>query len=228
MAIDVICPGCHTRFKVSDKFAGKQGPCPKCKTVIKIPEKGDEVVVHVPEDYGPKDSRGRAVLKPIARKETFVSLPMAIGIGGAVLVVLVAALLMRGFEDGVPVAVLAFGAIVLAPPLVLGGYTFLRDDELEPHRGLSLCIRVGICSLAYVVLWAAYAWLPGLAFHLDELELFHLLFLVPPLVVAGATAAFASLDLDFGSALIHYGMYLLVTLSLCLLMGVSLLGTTAS
>ena len=29
----------HTRFKVSDKFAGQEGPCPKCKAKIKIPAK---------------------------------------------------------------------------------------------------------------------------------------------------------------------------------------------
>ena len=35
MAIDVTCPSCHTRFQVSDKFAGKSGPCPKCKNTIR-------------------------------------------------------------------------------------------------------------------------------------------------------------------------------------------------
>ena len=49
MAINVICPGCHTRFKVSDKYAGVEGPCPKCKVKIKIPEKSDEVVIHTPD-----------------------------------------------------------------------------------------------------------------------------------------------------------------------------------
>ena len=31
MAIKVLCPGCRTLFTVSDKFAGRTGPCPKCK-----------------------------------------------------------------------------------------------------------------------------------------------------------------------------------------------------
>src|SRR6476661_3159539 len=30
MAIAVVCPSCHARFQVQDKFAGKEGPCPKC------------------------------------------------------------------------------------------------------------------------------------------------------------------------------------------------------
>lgn len=38
MPILVTCPGCKAQFNVSDKFAGKQGPCPKCKAVISIPK----------------------------------------------------------------------------------------------------------------------------------------------------------------------------------------------
>ncbi|MEC8508925.1 MAG: MJ0042-type zinc finger domain-containing protein, partial [Planctomycetota bacterium] len=34
MSIRVTCPGCHARFNVSDQFAGKSGPCPKCKKTI--------------------------------------------------------------------------------------------------------------------------------------------------------------------------------------------------
>lgn len=38
MPILVTCPGCKAQFNVSEKFAGKQGPCPKCKAVITIPK----------------------------------------------------------------------------------------------------------------------------------------------------------------------------------------------
>ena len=78
MAIDVTCAACKTRFQVSDKFAGKQGPCPKCKAIITVPSKKDEVVIHVPES-GPKDSKGVLVLKPLTRKETRLT-PVNIGI----------------------------------------------------------------------------------------------------------------------------------------------------
>jgi hypothetical protein len=37
MPIQVTCPGCKAQFNVSEKFAGKKGPCPKCKAVITIP-----------------------------------------------------------------------------------------------------------------------------------------------------------------------------------------------
>ena len=69
MPINVTCPNCQTRFKVSDKFAGQTGPCPKCKSPIKIPKKEEEVVIHSPDEFGPKDTSGRAVLKPLERQE---------------------------------------------------------------------------------------------------------------------------------------------------------------
>jgi phage FluMu protein Com len=62
MAISIVCTGCKKRFSVSEKFAGLKGPCPNCKTVIQIPAKGDEVVIHAPEAAGPKDSKGAAVI----------------------------------------------------------------------------------------------------------------------------------------------------------------------
>ena len=151
---------------------------------------------------------------------------MWVGIAAGVVVVLGGAVALRGLEEKSSV-LLALGALVLAPPLVLGGYAFLRDDELEPYRGLSLYVRIAICSLVYALLWAVYAWVPFWALDLDTLELFHLLLVLPPIIIAGAVAAFAALDLDFGNALIHYGLYVLVTMALCLIMGVPLLGQPA-
>ena len=55
MPIRVTCSSCHARFNVSDQFAGKEGPCPKCKTMIKIPDKEEEVVIAVPDDIPPED-----------------------------------------------------------------------------------------------------------------------------------------------------------------------------
>ena len=63
MPINVICPGCHTRFKVGDQHAGKTGACPKCKGPIQIPAAADEVVIHEPEsEAGAKNAQGRNVL----------------------------------------------------------------------------------------------------------------------------------------------------------------------
>ena len=92
MPIRVICPGCHTRFKVGDQHAGKTGACPKCKGQIEIPESDDEVVIHAPElEAGAKDAHGRSVLKPIARKEAKFQVNATIAIVGlAILAIAIA------------------------------------------------------------------------------------------------------------------------------------------
>ena len=223
MAIQVVCPGCKKRFAVSDKFAGKKGPCPKCKTVIKIPEATEEVVVHAPEDFGPKDSAGRAVLKPIAREETKVSLILTIGIVLGAIVAVVVALLLRQSED-VSTVILGVGAVLLAGPLVWSGYAFLRDSETEPFRGQELWIRVAACAVAYAALWGIVAFVIYYLFDNDPLEVVQTVFIVPVMVGIGAFAAYASLDLDFGVAALHYGFYLLVTVGLRLIAGLPALG----
>jgi hypothetical protein len=103
MAITIVCPGCHGRFSVSDKFGGKQGPCPKCKTVITIPKAGEEVKIHAPEDYGgAKSTTGKLVLKPIAREQTKLSTPWVAAIGAATIITLgLAFILGRAFREEV-------------------------------------------------------------------------------------------------------------------------------
>ncbi|MCL4202534.1 MAG: hypothetical protein KJ000_08555 [Pirellulaceae bacterium] len=218
MAINVVCPGCKKRFSVDDKFAGKQGPCPKCKTVIKVPDKTEEVVIHEPESFGPKDTKGRAVLKPIARKEAKFSPVLAAVAGISSLLVLVAAWMLRGQASPL---LLGIGALVLAPPLAWSGYAFLRDDEYEPFRGRELWVRVGACSLVYALLWGLIPLIAGYGLRLDELELIHMAFLAPLLIGLGAFTAYASLDFDFGVGALHYGLYLTVTVVLRLVLGLS-------
>src|SRR5436305_682246 len=133
MAIDVTCPSCLTRFQVSDKFAGKSGPCPKCKKTIKVPERKAEVVIHAPEVSGPKDSAGVAVLKPLTRIETRLSTTQIIVIVGSVVAVVVIAAVLRSQPMHVRQLASMLGAVLLGPPLAFAGYTFLRDDELEPY-----------------------------------------------------------------------------------------------
>ncbi len=204
MPIPVVCPGCQKRFNVSDKFAGKKGPCPHCKTVIQVPEKGEEVVVHAPEDFGPKDTKGRAVLKPIARKETKVSPRLTAVILVTIVAVLAVAWMVRSPEGDVPPWLLVLGAIALAPPLAWAGYTFLRDDELEPYSGKELSLRVAACSAVYALLWGLVALVTGIA---------------PVMIGIGTFAAFLSLDLEAGTAAVHCSLYLLVTVTLRLILG---------
>ena len=72
MSIIVVCPGCRKSFKVSDKFAGKSGPCPNCKRTLEVPEKTQEVKVHAPEQFagGGRSTTGKLVLKPVAYTPT--------------------------------------------------------------------------------------------------------------------------------------------------------------
>jgi hypothetical protein len=219
MAIDVTCPGCKTRFQVSEKFAGKSGPCPKCKTVIKVPTKKDEVIIHVPEE-GPRDSKGQLVLKPIFRQETRLSPVQIVTIVGCVVVVLLAALTLRitygSRPHEFPLAILAAGSVLLAPLLSFAGYTFLRDNELEPYRGRELLVRLIATTIVYPLLWGLF-WLvfgylemtPGLVEYGIA---------IPLLVTIGALAAHFSLDLEPGPAAFHCAMYLGATVLLRLLM----------
>lgn len=159
MPIDVTCPGCLARFKVSDQHAGKGGLCPKCKHEIKVPSLKEQVVIHAPADVsGPKDASGRPVLKPIAWSEMKVP-PVAWGVAGGVAVVVFAiALILRGSELSTQFAFLATGALLLGPTLAWIGYVFFRNDEFAGFEGTALLLRSAICGVIYAGLWGAY-WL---------------------------------------------------------------------
>ncbi len=223
MSIPITCPGCHTRFSVSKKFAGKEGPCPKCKAKIKIPELEEELVIHAP-DVGPKDSKGRAVLKPITKKQETVSKSsIGIAIAAAIIVPAMAFAVGRMFDLADDVfsrrLLLSFGAVAIAPPIVLLGYSFLRDAELEPYAGAALWIRVLICSFVYALLWGVYFLVCYQLLHGDRPQLHHLVFIVPLLLVPGALGSLATLDLDPTMATIHFAVYLGVCVVLRLTMG---------
>ena len=229
MPISITCHKCHKRFNVSDKFAGKSGPCPNCKTTIKIPEKEEEVVIHAAAPTGPVDSTGQAVLKPIEREEVEASPVAVVGITAAIIVAIVVAIALRMQfpqpADATEVQgtlwwILFGGAIVLAPPLVLAGYWFLRDDELEPHRGSELWLRVCVCAAIYAALWGAYALVKAKLFPNAPPQMFHFAFIGPAFLGAGGVAGMAALELDFGNGAIHYAFYLLVTVLFCFIIGV--------
>jgi len=218
MPIQVVCPGCKKRFQVSDKFAGKQGPCPSCKAVIKIPEKAGEVTIHAPDAVAGtagKTATGQPTFKPIRRKHLTASPVMIVSIIGGIIVVLLAALFIRmgtDSENPVSTVILGPGALLLSVPIAWGGYVFLRDPELAGYSGTALYLRVGICAIVYVALWGIWslvlrpAW--GFGMSPDPIELPWLVIIVPALVAAGALAPFATFDLDYATAAVHYGFYL--------------------
>ena len=224
MPIQVVCSGCKKRFSVSEKFAGKQGPCPGCKTVIKIPEAAAaEVTMHAPDEVRTKDGKtvtGQPTFKPIRRTHLTASPIAIVSIVAGICITLVVALFIGMSGTAVGMVILAPGAILLAVPLVWGGYIFLRDPELAAYTGMPLYIRIGIVSLVYVLLWGIWTFLSPLwGFPRGEyIDLPWLVAIVPALVCIGAIAPFAALDFEYLTAAFHYGLYLGVCVLLRVIM----------
>ena len=219
MPIAVICPGCKTNFRVNEKFAGQKGPCPKCKTIVVIPEIED-VKIHAPEEFAAagKDSQGRPTAKPILREETKVK-PVLIGaiVGGAIVALAVAAFAGKFIKGNLVVE--ALGVLAISIPLAAGGYSILRDDELEPYRGKSMWLRAAIVGVAFALLWG------GFFFALDYVPAdvrstpWIWLFVVPPFFLIGAGVAWGALDLDYGSGIFEFALFALCSLVLYWLLG---------
>ena len=215
MAILVVCPGCKKSFNVDDKFAGKTGPCPKCKTKITIPEKQAEVKIHAPEEFGGggKGVTGKLALKPIAREEARIKPLMAAVIGGAVVAAIAWALVTRfvATEGTLRYLLSGIGLLLVSPPLAAAAYGFLRDDELEAYRGMQLYIRAAVCAVIYIILWAGFAFVKD---KLGTIELPYWFAVAPPFLCVGAAAGKFSFDLETANGFFHYAFYLAATMIL--------------
>ncbi|MFK8113588.1 MAG: hypothetical protein AB8B91_15410 [Rubripirellula sp.] len=219
---------------MSDQFAGKTGPCPNCKEQIKVPDKDEEVVIHAPDDGAPKDRSGQSVLKPLERTETDVTRRGLLMTFGAIMAAVAVAigLRMSGFfevgEDGpnmTQILMQIVGALVLAPPLIWAGYTFVRDSELAPYVGSELRNRVLILSVILPALWLLYAFIPSYVFDLEHaydmsFMWFGITFCV--MLGIGAVASSELFELEFLSGLAHSGLYLIAILIFALISGISL------
>ncbi len=223
MAIDVTCVKCHTRFQVSEKFAGKSGPCPKCKNVIKIPEAKEQVVIHAPEVGGTKTATGQPIFTPIKRTEVKLAVPQIAIIVGSVLVVLIVAIILRSQPAAVKQMMAMIGSVLLGPPLAFAAYTFLRDDELEPYRGSEVMLRSLACGLAFAAIWGAYwlifaYWYDWKPLPAAEPNWQIMAAVVPVMIAAGAFASQASFELEVTTGALHYGLYFVATVLLRLIM----------
>ena len=227
MPINVTCPGCMKRFTVADKFAGKTGPCPNCKKKITIPKLEDQVIIHAPEhsEAGAVGAEGRHVLKTYKRKDTKFQPLVFTGVAAFVLVAILIALVMRGRPHEMWINGLA--AAILGPPLAWASYTFLRDAEFEGYRGLNLMMRALACGLVYALMWGVYTFLATRFFGptalTKGLEIWQMVVLFVPVFAAGTLAAYASFDLDPGSAFFSCAMYFAVTVVLRLVSGMAAL-----
>lgn len=227
MPIQVTCPHCYKRFQVSDKFAGKSGPCPACKKAIKVPELNEKVVIHAPQDDSPKDSKGQSVLKPITAKDPELTNRM-LGIAvGCVVGLFAVALGFRLTFEETPLWAQLLGAVLLAPPLTRIGYGFVHDRELAPYTGVDLRNRVLICSGLFVATWIVYAFVPAYLFDLDAAKemswtVAGITFCV--MLLLGALASVACFELEFPAGLTHAGFYFAIVIILALVAGVTLAG----
>jgi phage FluMu protein Com len=203
MAIVVTCTKCKKSFKVSDKFAGQKGPCPACKTILRVPTKEEQITVHAPVV-----TDAERTLKPILRAKMKLLEPTMIVTISAISLAVVFLTWIAGGVLAKMIALRGLGLLVISPPLVVAAYTFLRNDELEPYEGNSLWTRASFCGLGYVVLWGIFGYVSGVVL---TGELWEWMFVAPPILAIGAMLPLACLDLDYGAGFFHYSFYLLVT-----------------
>jgi hypothetical protein len=214
MAIIVVCPGCRKSYQVSDKFAGKAGPCPSCKQILQVPMLDQQVQVHTPVEFagGGRDSHGKLDLKPIARTDAQLRpLATAIIVSASLAMLFLA---WAGGKAGMFQSLWActLSLLLVSQPLAMAAYAILRNDELEPYRGWRLYLRAAICAVGYVVLWGLFSLLASRGVITGDVWVWF--FVAPPLLALGGLVAMAAFDLDYGDALFHYGSYVLITVIL--------------
>ena len=224
MPIPVTCPGCLTRFTVSDKYAGKTGPCPKCKKQLVVPDKSQEVVIHAPETSGPKNEKGVSVLKPLKRAE--FSLTRIELIIAAILSTLAIGFSLYGrfgFTD-LPTWMPVIGVSVLAFPLAWIGYSFFHDDELAEYSGKERLARIGVCAIVFGLSWVFYWFLASYLGNktLAQVDATQFAIFVVLMFVVGTLGSMLSMELEIGQSLMHYSMFFGVTFLLACVMGLSI------
>ncbi|MFM8292174.1 MAG: hypothetical protein ACKOC4_10805 [Planctomycetia bacterium] len=219
MPIPVVCPGCKSRFTVSDRFAGQTGPCPKCKKPITIPANTVKAVtIHEPEPAAATSAGGRAPLAPIRRIDQPISTVAFVATVAGALTVMCLAWLSRAVFPPVPPAWLAatVGFLVAVPCAALG-YVGVRDRELEPYHGRDFLLRSLACAAIYAGLWCARGLLPPER----TAEMWNWLYLGPLFFIPGVIAAMAAFDLDQGRAIAHFSLYAMFTALLRWLAGLT-------
>jgi hypothetical protein len=166
-----------------------------------------EVKIHGPEEEAALP--GRAPTAPIVFVEHPISKVAYAAVAiGAVATMLLAFVARLAWGPGqAPAWLLAATAGIVAMPCAWLGYEIVRDRNLEPYHGRSLLFRTAICGAVYALLWAVKGFLP------PELtnDMWPWVYLAPPFLVAGAVAALATLDLDWGTGVAHYSLYVMFT-----------------
>jgi len=200
MPISVVCPGCFKRFQVSEKFAGKRGPCPSCKTIIDIPK--EQLVVHAPEEFvsGGKTIKGRTILAPLTRVNTEFKLRDILWASGGLVAVFLLAAVLGHLVPGSNLLGLV-GLLLIAFPLVFFGQRLLKDaDDLHPLEMSEILRKCAICGGAYAILWVCFEFL---AKYMQADVVFVAVYLVP-FALFSLFVAHVVFDFDFARGLFHY------------------------
>jgi len=108
---------------------------------------------------------------------------------------------------GVPAWLAGAVGFGVAWPIVWIGYDMLRDRNLEPYRGRPLLVRTLACAAVYAALWGVKSFVPAEVSG----EMWPWVFLGPFFGVAGGLAALAAFDLDWGTAVAHFSLYVMFT-----------------
>lgn len=203
MAINVVCPGCLKRFKVSDRFAGMKGPCPNCNSIIEIPKAS--VKIHGAEEFerGGRSATGKLILKPISRLDMDFNPGYAGLVSVAVLAVFIIALVFgsMSLSTGTLDMIGVVGLLLIAFPMSLFGYQMLRDrEQLFMLTGSELYRKTALCGLVYAVLWIMFE---SVSAYMNANEYFIWIYFAA-FACIGMLATHGILDINIGNALLHF------------------------
>lgn len=200
-----------TQFEVSDRFAGKKGPCPKCGHMIEIPKANvkivgpDEIVVDGKKVYNPEHVR------PIEQKSysfTGHALFVNLAVFAAVLAVALVFHFIHAPFLAVPVGIAL--VLAIAYPLMKYGYMTFRDpDDLEILLGGELGKKSIIGAAVFLALWLIYE-LILLYMNPGGMALAYLV----PIALFAAFVPVVIFDMDFTDALAVAVVFLLAVILL--------------
>ncbi|MEZ6141352.1 MAG: hypothetical protein R3B84_12345 [Zavarzinella sp.] len=154
MSIPITCPSCRVNFEVEDHYAGMEGRCPSCMTVIHVPGTQFELELELPREEILWQSKSRELPPPIPqnnkRRPTEPPAPRKEDLAAR------AAKWDRvaiGFRN-----IVISGGLIFGGGLVLGAFLILERENLlvenhDPGRNIALliggCVLMGLSFLLW-------------------------------------------------------------------------------
>lgn len=222
MAIDVICSGCLKQFQVSDQFAGRSGPCPKCKTIISIPKLEDQLVIEEPT-HRPGSPGAHTKINGIRRRRgffqrfeiiTLCSLFASAGIVAIVIRILQTDPISR--LDSTTGTLFVLGLILLSLGSSALGYGVLKDSEIKAFARRTTIFRSIMTATVYCIIAAGFIGTTLLFSHEDPRNLILAVVAIACFSIASfAPMAFFEMELMQGA--LHVAIMICMTSLFCLL-----------